>query len=592
MYLPYYGLTRPPFSISPDPNFLWLSSKHQEAFSALKYGIIEEKGFLTLIGEVGTGKTLLIKNLINEIGIPAIIVTIPDPDMKTLDFFSFLAEEAEMKTEFRAKGEFLIQFKRFLLEAYGSDKKVLLIIDEAQRLSFELLEQIRLLSNIEMTNKKLINIFFVGQNEFDKMLMDERCRATRQRIAVRYRLEPLNEEETASYIEHRLKVAGANKGIFKSDAIQEIYNLSNGYPRNINVICDNALMVGYGLELEHISGEIISKYKQDLHIPGDNEHNETQAEEIDEADQTVATQISQPTQGKEETYQRSPRSFRNLIIFVFLLLFGFAGYFIYDVNTPRNARWSVQEIAPKKDFGLAEKREEGNKFKDAYSTEKPKNAQSVDIPSKTEFEVESEDTLVSQLGSNNAVDMFKEKSLTQVSAQDSGLTTDNEKLSNIDSTAPEDIQKDQIEQHGIDVGSDINEDIENIVIVKDLPSSLNPPVKDGRIIIYFNHDSLELSKQSHQTLELVLNIIPKYPDVKIIIKGYTDHQGNFWYNKKLSQSRANAVKNYFTKEGISPSRIQARGMGSEDPIGNNSTKDGRRLNRRAEVQLKIAAMQN
>ena len=162
MYLPYYGLNKPPFSISPDPSFLWLSSKHQQAFSALKYGIVEEKGFLALIGEVGTGKTLLIKNLIKEIGIPAIIVTIPDPDMETLDFFTFLAEEAQMKKEFRAKGEFLIHFKQFLLDAYGADKKVLLIVDEAQRLNFELLEQIRLLSNIEMTNKKLLNIFFVG----------------------------------------------------------------------------------------------------------------------------------------------------------------------------------------------------------------------------------------------------------------------------------------------------------------------------------------------------------------------------------------------------------------------------------------------
>jgi general secretion pathway protein A len=586
MYLPYYGLNQPPFSISPDPNFLWFSSTHQQAFSALKYGILEEKGFLTLIGEVGTGKTLLIKNLINDVGIPAIIVTIPDPDMKTLDFFTFLAEEAEMNTPFRAKGEFLIQFKKFLLEAYGSDKRVLLIIDEAQRLSFELLEQIRLLSNIEMTNKKLLNIFFVGQNEFDQILMDERSKATRQRIAVRYRLEPFDKEETGSYIDHRLKVAGANKEIFSSDAIQEIYNLSKGFPRNINVICDNALMVGFGLELENIGGDVISEYTKDLVLLGDIEPNEMQEQVSIEPNLKLSNQVSAAIPRKEEISRRPASYFRNMIIFVFLLLFGFAGYFIYDTNTDRHSPWSVQEIAPKKDFGFPETEKGAYNSKEEFQPKKILENQNADVLSQTAAVKEKENTKVVQPELIKQTEINRGKPL----AQDLSKSTDVEDFNNIKKSKIESLiykkpQKDQAKKQSMLVTSTLSEDIERISKNKKWPQSASPSVIDGRIIIYFNHDSLKLSEQSLETLKLVLNIISKYPDSSIIIRGYTDRHGNFWYNKKLSQSRANAIKSYLENQGITPSRIQAQGMGSQNPIGNNTTKQGRRQNRRAEIEI-------
>ena len=199
MYLKYFNLREKPFNISPDSRFLWLSEKHKEGLATLKYAILEEKGFLLLTGDVGTGKTLLIRALIKMRDIETLIATIPDPDLDIMDFFKLLAEEFKMKKSFSSKGDFLVQFKRFLLESYGSDKKVLLIIDEAQRLNHKLLEQIRLLSNIEMDHRKLINIFFVGQTEFNQMLMEERNWAVRQRIAVNYRLEPLTAAETADF---------------------------------------------------------------------------------------------------------------------------------------------------------------------------------------------------------------------------------------------------------------------------------------------------------------------------------------------------------------------------------------------------------
>jgi type II secretory pathway predicted ATPase ExeA/outer membrane protein OmpA-like peptidoglycan-associated protein len=269
MYLPHYKLKIPPFSISPDPNFLWFSSKHREAYSVLKYGILEDKGFLALTGEIGTGKTLLINKLIGDCPVPTIIVAIPDPGMKPMELFRFLAAEAGMEKKFLGKVGFLIRFKQFILQAYDVEKKVLLILDEAQRLSFETLEQIRLLSNIEKSDKTLINIFFVGQNEFSDILEDERSMATKQRITTRYQLEPFTEEETAEYIRHRLNVAGAKTEIFNPDAITAIQDYSKGFPRAINIICDNALMIGFGSESKTVTADMVLSAANELPIVDD-----------------------------------------------------------------------------------------------------------------------------------------------------------------------------------------------------------------------------------------------------------------------------------------------------------------------------------
>jgi len=257
MYLKHYNLKEKPFNISPDSRFLWMSEKHKEALAALKYGVMENKGFLVLTGDVGTGKTLLINALIRIAEVNAVIATIPDPDLEIMDFFNLLSEEFKMNKVFLSKGEFLIQFEQFLLQTYAADKTVLLIIDEAQHLNHELLEQIRLLSNIELDHRKLINIFFVGQGEFNEIIASDRNRAVRQRIGVTYQLEPLSQKETTAYISHRLKRAGATDEIFTPDAVREIFNFSRGYPRLINVVCDLALLSGFSAGLKKIGAVII-----------------------------------------------------------------------------------------------------------------------------------------------------------------------------------------------------------------------------------------------------------------------------------------------------------------------------------------------
>ena len=271
MYLEHYNLLEKPFEMSPGPRFLWLGEKHLEALATLKYGIYENKGFLLLTGDVGVGKTALIHRLIKEIYASKVVAYVPNPGLEPLDFFNILANELRIDKSFTSKGAFLIEFKRFLIKRHAESKKVLLVIDEAQRLYHELLEEIRLFSNIELENRKLINIFFVGQPEFNQILLEPRNRAVKQRIAVRYQVEPLNQEETSHYIEHRMQVAGATRKIFTSQAISDIFKFSNGCPRLINIICDHALLTGYAAELKVIGSSVIRECEPELKIPEDSD---------------------------------------------------------------------------------------------------------------------------------------------------------------------------------------------------------------------------------------------------------------------------------------------------------------------------------
>jgi general secretion pathway protein A len=255
MYRQFYNLRLNPFKIEPDPEFLWLGEKHREGLATLQYGILESKGFILLTGDVGTGKTVLLHQLRKTLPAQVKVAVIQDPGIEVLDLYRILSEDFEITGRFEGKANFLIQFKRFLIDAYAAQQQLLIIIDEAHRLSCELLDEIRVLSNIDYDNRMLINVFFVGQGEFNRMLMDRRNQAVRQRIAVSYHLSPLDEQETQAYIRHRLMVAGSEKDLFTSEALHEIFRLTGGTPRLINVVCDRSLVTGYVSGLERIGAE-------------------------------------------------------------------------------------------------------------------------------------------------------------------------------------------------------------------------------------------------------------------------------------------------------------------------------------------------
>lgn len=343
MYLSFYNLKRKPFEITVDPDFLWLGEKHKEALATLEYGIREDKGFLLLTGDVGTGKTVLINSLVRNIELKSIISTVPDPGLELLDFFNFLAATFGIARTIKSKGEFLALLKKFLIKAEATKRKVLLLVDEAQRLNHNLLEEIRLLSNIEMENRKLINIFFVGQTEFNHILMEPRNRAVRQRIAVRYQVEPLNQEETSQYILHRLKVAGCTHKIFAASAMKEIFAFTGGNPRLTNIICDHALLSGYAVERKVIDADLVKECADEIRLPDENPSIPVNLKEPVTPNAPVAAAV--PVQDPP-IKQSSASSF--IVALLISAAIGTAGYFMFTGEQKTSEPWSPDELAPQR----------------------------------------------------------------------------------------------------------------------------------------------------------------------------------------------------------------------------------------------------
>lgn len=266
MYLEHFRLTQKPFQINTDPAFFWLGEKHREALAALNYGLLENKGFLLLTGDVGVGKTTIINTLLHELGSGDQVAVIHDPMLEHLDFFNYVARCFGLDGGYKTKGEFLVAFSAFLLKAYYHNQRVLLIIDECQLINPDFLTEIRLFSNFEKKGNKLINVIFVGQLEFNDILLRPEYRAIRQRINVNYNISPLTKSETADYINYRLGVAGSKKKIFKKSALREIYRYSKGYPRLINIIADRALLSAYVKSKRRIRKRIIRECARELDI--------------------------------------------------------------------------------------------------------------------------------------------------------------------------------------------------------------------------------------------------------------------------------------------------------------------------------------
>jgi len=270
MYLSFYHLRRKPFDINADPAFLWPGEKQLEVLNAFKYGLLNNKGFILITGDVGTGKTTLVNALLKALKTRTVVCNMPYPNIDEADFYKILIDAYELDFSFTTKGEFSNHFYQFLLDARRQKKRVLLIIDEAQRLSNELLEEIRLLSNMEHHHQKLINIFLIGQNEFNDTLRRQENRAIRQRISYMYTLEPLDMEETRTYIKHRLKVAGSDEELFESAATKLVHEATQGYPRLINILCDQALLTGFVGGKQRVSEDVISESIKDLPIHFEN----------------------------------------------------------------------------------------------------------------------------------------------------------------------------------------------------------------------------------------------------------------------------------------------------------------------------------
>jgi len=256
LYLQHYNLREAPFNITPDPRFLFFSAKHQEAFNHLLFGIRERKGFIELTGEVGAGKTTICRKLLEELGPNYKTALILNPCLSSNQLIKTIALEFGLKPRGTDRVACLQALNHFVLREVNQGHDVVLVIDEAQDLSDELLEQVRLLSNLETDRQKLMQIILMGQPELREKLLQPELRQLRQRITVRYHLRPLDLAETASYINHRLRLAGANgRPRFDGGAVVAVYKYSQGVPRLINAVCDKTLLAGFVGQVDFLRKE-------------------------------------------------------------------------------------------------------------------------------------------------------------------------------------------------------------------------------------------------------------------------------------------------------------------------------------------------
>ncbi len=262
MYLGFFGLNEKPFSITPDPRYLFMSERHGEALAHLVYGVTESGGFIQLTGEVGTGKTTLVRTLLlNRMPDNADVAVVLNPQITVHEFLLTICEELDIQiTEHKDSIKALTDaLNRHLLSAHAAGRRTILVVDEAQNLAPAVLEQVRLLTNLETAKQKLLQIILIGQPELRELLGRNDLRQLAQRITGRYHLEPLTREESAQYVEHRLRVAGALGEIIDSAAKKEVFHLSQGVPRLINVICDRALLGAYSQESRIITRRLIKR---------------------------------------------------------------------------------------------------------------------------------------------------------------------------------------------------------------------------------------------------------------------------------------------------------------------------------------------
>ncbi len=272
MYETFYGLTRSPFELSPDPHFFFPTSSHNEALAILGYGILRRKGFIVVTGEVGTGKTLLLRYLLDFFGRSNGDIDVAfayNPRLSVLDFLYHVLTDLRLPLTGRTKGEMLCQLNDYLLVRARRGAITAIIVDEAHLLNWELLEEIRLLTNLETSQHKLVQMVLVGQPELDQKLDSPELRQLKQRVSLRCQLKPLAFEQLRSYIHQRLELAGANSHattIFPDETIEVIYGYSRGIPRVINNLCENSLVCGYGNQMKEITVEIVREVASDLRL--------------------------------------------------------------------------------------------------------------------------------------------------------------------------------------------------------------------------------------------------------------------------------------------------------------------------------------
>ncbi|HTL49223.1 MAG TPA: AAA family ATPase [Steroidobacteraceae bacterium] len=268
MYTSFFGLSEKPFAITPDPRYLYLSERHTEALAHLAYGISEAGGFIQLTGEVGTGKTTVLRSLLQQLPPHCDVALILNPRVTPAEFLLAICDELHVGVppgDDRSVKALVDLLTHFLLDAHGRNRRIVLMVDEAQNLDADVLEQVRLLTNLETATQKLLQIILIGQPELREVLARPELRQLAQRITGRYHLEALRKRETLAYIRHRLRVAGVTRDLFTGGAQRELHRLAGGVPRIINVIADRALLGAYTREQNEVNGALVRRAASEVY---------------------------------------------------------------------------------------------------------------------------------------------------------------------------------------------------------------------------------------------------------------------------------------------------------------------------------------
>jgi general secretion pathway protein A len=268
MYQKFFGLRESPFNVNPDPRYLFLTKQIQEALAGLTYGIQNRKGFILLTGEVGTGKTTLLNRLLDWLhGQRVKTAFVFNSQLNTSQLFDFIMADFGIPSDTRQKSQVLLKLNGWLLDRYRAGETAVLIIDEAQNLSLQVLEEIRLLTNLETSTEKLLQIVLTGQPELEEKLKLPQLRQLRQRITLRTRTSALTLEETFGYIAERLRIAGANgEPIFSKEAIQTVHVYSRGIPRVVNLLCEHALINAYVDHLRPVPAHLVEEVAREFQL--------------------------------------------------------------------------------------------------------------------------------------------------------------------------------------------------------------------------------------------------------------------------------------------------------------------------------------
>ena len=583
MYTDFYQLKEKPFQISSDPSFIWLGEKHKEALATLRYSIIDNKGLMLLTGDVGTGKTTLINTLLKSLSNDVYYASVPDPRLELIDFLNYVAQAFHIDNGFESKGSFLIHFGWFLESVYKQKKKALLIVDvEAQLLTQDLLEEIRLLSNINRDGNHLLNIFFVGQNEFNEILHRPENRAVTQRITLNYQIDRLSMEETALYIQHRLNVAGSSRVIFNTRALRAIHGHSEGIPRRINVICDHCLLTGYIEGKSTIDERIVADCVKEIAIPHCSKAAQTDRKE------------KQPHPGSRERLPGLPRWPRlALLLIAVLLLSTLIAMLIspsIDVSGRLASAYSGAARYLSGTITPVEREQQNQNQTDSAgadlqpSVQQAKPAASLPLPEKKA----NRETLPKSADSSAAANVASSRTSAGIDASGtSGGDGESGQAAEPDSSMLLSIPQNLPHVPSLPPRTDAV--LAQEQLPPDQPAGIREDsglgMQDDRVVIRFERNSNDLSSSNlDQLIELGLSV-KKQNDVSLTISGYTDSAGSRQYNEQLSLIRANMVKSYLLGLGVESERMTVRGLGSQFPVADNDTEEGRQLNRRVEIEV-------